>query len=510
MTAKYDSFQRFFFSLICRESEARETRDTVGNIRHYSVRVNSFEKLQRLALDVVNDTEHVEEVTELQRAAVAFVVKANRGIFVQFLNALNGRFMVANRFYPQCIEEYTYKRRDWLTVSEWVAELFTVAEETETAESSESVEETTETTETVEETAGSSHSSETPADWFTFSPLSRFLTLYRSHLREELTARRAGLHATIDAETFRELHAFALCVSQDRKTFHALTVKQQYYIAFITSIGTPKGFNLLHSKASIDALNRFNEEIFPIDEETDEETTETPADAVETSESVTTETETETTETETRPAPALYMRPSGLSIFVNFDEEPGEPAEEPTEPAGGVTPEDMERAYTRLLDALRARDGSHLLIIRPDDEPLSVNIDALLSLDSFPSRVAHIAEENGIDPGEVVRLLASAPLSYDDGDEDGDDGDGDEDEDDRDGDGDEDDGAPWGDDRDGDDGSGDDEDDEDDEEPGGGFYPLTWTEILTDPRLNGWGAHDEYLAHDDFLAHDEYLAHDGY
>lgn len=79
-----------------------------------------------------------------------------------------------------------------------------------------------------------------------------------------------------------------------------------------------------------------------------------------------------------------------------------------------ATPEENARAATRLFNALQMRGGVNLVIARPDDEPLVVNVDKLLTFEYFADRVAYIAQENNEDEETVVRLLCRAPLTFDD------------------------------------------------------------------------------------------------
>lgn len=240
MTDKYNAFQAFFFALIRRETEARKL-ETISENCHYDVKVNTFEKLQRLASEVVEDVDNVGEVSELQREAVAFVLRVNRSIFKEFLNKMHGRYLVASQFYPQCVGEYCYGK-ERLGLTEWTAEYFPTEEKDD---------------------AGEVDASIVSPDAPDFVPVSRFFDLYTRHICAELTARRAGIHATIGVAGFQEIRAFALYVTWKVDIFHALTVKQQIYIGMIASIKTARAFNAFHRKASEDALNRYIEEVLP-------------------------------------------------------------------------------------------------------------------------------------------------------------------------------------------------------------------------------------------------------
>lgn len=240
MTDKYNAFQAFFFAIIRRETEAREL-ETISDNCHYDVKVNTFEKLQRLASEVVEDVDNVGEVSELQREAVVFVLRVNRSIFKEFLNKMHGRYLVARMFYPQCVGEYCYGK-ERLGLTEWTAEYFPTEEKKD---------------------VGKVDASIVAPDASDFAPVSRFFDLYTRHVCAELTARRAGIHATIGEAGFKEIQAFALYVVWKVNIFHALTVKQQVYIGSIASIKTARAFNALHRKASEDALNRYIEEVLP-------------------------------------------------------------------------------------------------------------------------------------------------------------------------------------------------------------------------------------------------------
>lgn len=266
MTEKFYAFSRFFYSILNREYKARENWTATGRGR-YAVKINTYEKLQRLALDVVNDSENVEAVTALQREAVAFVLRVDRLVFNDFLARVNGRYLVMTQFYPQCVAEFCYNR-EWLPVAEWASEIFPKAEEAseteETTEASETVEETSETTteasETIEETAGASTTSD-PVEWPTFSPVERFFDVYSGHLRAELVARSVGTHALMDSEGFRELRAYAQAVRGDEETYFGLTIMQQTLTSAVASMASLRLFNRLHTKASSDALSRFTSEL---------------------------------------------------------------------------------------------------------------------------------------------------------------------------------------------------------------------------------------------------------
>lgn len=373
MTEKYYAFSRFFYTVLNREYKARMEH------KSYTVKINTFEKLQRLALDVVNDSENAEAVTNLQREAVAFVLHITPAIFGNFLCRVNGRYLVMAQFYPQCVAEFCYDR-EWLPVSEWASEFFPKAEETsETEETTEETTEASETTtasETTEETAGASTTSD-PVDWPTFSPLERFFDMYSGHLRAELLARSVGTHALMDSETFRELRAYAQAVRGDEEVYFDLSIMQQTLTSAVASMASLRLFNRLHTKASSDALSRFTSEL--------------------------------RNDTEDAPEPkTTASEPEAKREGVEVEDVAVVPSWLPP------SREEAERASVRLLDALRDREGARLLIIRPDDEPLSVECERLLNLWAFDSRVALIAKENEVDPFDVVRLLASAPLRYED------------------------------------------------------------------------------------------------
>lgn len=370
MTEKFYAFSRFFFTILNREYKARMEH------KSYSVKINTFEKLQRLALDVVNDKENPEAVTEYQKESVAFVLHITPAIFGNFLSRVNGRYLVMNQFYPQCVGEFCY-HREWLPVSDWASEFFPKPEET--AETEETTEETTETTpasETTEETAGASMTSD-PVDWPTFSPFERFSELYSGHLRAELMARSVGTHALMDSEGFQELRAYAQAVRGDEEVYFGLSIMQQTLTSAVASMASLRLFNRLHTKASSDALSRFTSEL-------GNDTEDAPEPKTTASEP---EAKREGAEVEDVAVVPSWLPPSR---------------------------EEAERASMRLLDALRDREGARLLIIRPDDEPLSIGCDRLLNLWAFDSRVHLIAKENEVDPFDVVRLLASAPLRYED------------------------------------------------------------------------------------------------
>lgn len=364
MTEKFYAFSRFFFTVLNREYKARMEH------RSYNVKNNTFGKLQRLALDVVNDKENTEAVTEYQKEAVAFVLHIDPAVFGNFLCHVNGRYLVMNQFYPQCIAEFCY-HREWLPVSEWASEFFPKVEETSETE------ETTEASETTEETAGASTTSD-PVEWPTFSPVERFFDMYSGHLRAELMARTVGTHALLDSETFRELRAYAQAVRGDEETYFDLTIIQQTLTSAVASMASLRLFNRLHTKASSEALSRFTSELVGNDGDDAPEPKTTASEP---------EAKREGAEAEDVAVVPSWLPPSR---------------------------EEAERASVRLLDALRDREGARLLIIRPDDEPLSVECDRLLDLWAFDSRVHLIAKENEVDPFDVVRLLASAPLRYED------------------------------------------------------------------------------------------------
>lgn len=136
------------------------------------------------------------------------------------------------------------------------------------------------------------------------------------------------------------------------------------------------------------------------------------------------------------------------------EEEVEEEAEE--EAQEEITPERAalcSRAAMNLMNALNRRDGSILVISRSGDEPLTVDVDDLLSLDSFDERVELIASENDEDVETVEKCLACGRLTFDDDPDDDDDFDDDDTE----------------------------LDDDDDDEVSD---PLTWEEILSNPRLS--------------------------
>lgn len=110
------------------------------------------------------------------------------------------------------------------------------------------------------------------------------------------------------------------------------------------------------------------------------------------------------------------------------------------------------RAAMNLMNALNRRDGSILVISRSGDEPMTVDVDDLLSFSSFDERVEFIANENDEDVEIVEKCLATGRMTFDDDPDDDDDFDDDDTE----------------------------LDDDDDEVSD----PLTWEEILSDPRLS--------------------------
>lgn len=121
-----------------------------------------------------------------------------------------------------------------------------------------------------------------------------------------------------------------------------------------------------------------------------------------------------------------------------------------------ITPERAalcSRAAMNLMNALNRRDGSILVISRSGDEPLTVYVDDLLSIESFDDRVNFIANENVEDVETVEKCLATGRLTFDDDPDDDDDFDDDDTE----------------------------LDDDDDDEVSD---PLTWEEILSNPRLS--------------------------
>lgn len=135
------------------------------------------------------------------------------------------------------------------------------------------------------------------------------------------------------------------------------------------------------------------------------------------------------------------------------EEEAEENAEE--EAQEEITPERAalcSRAAMNLMNALNRRDGSILVISRSGDEPLTVYVDDLLSIESFDDRVNFIANENVEDIETVEKCLATGRMTFDDDPDDDDDFDDDTELD----------------------------DDDDDEVSD----PLTWEEILSNPRLS--------------------------
>lgn len=112
------------------------------------------------------------------------------------------------------------------------------------------------------------------------------------------------------------------------------------------------------------------------------------------------------------------------------------------------------RAAMNLMNALNRRDGSILVISRPGDEPMTVDVDDLLSFGSFDERVTFIANENDEDVETVEKCLATGRLTFDDDPDDNDDFD-------------------------------DNDDTElDNDDDGEVTDPLTWEEILSNPRLS--------------------------
>lgn len=137
------------------------------------------------------------------------------------------------------------------------------------------------------------------------------------------------------------------------------------------------------------------------------------------------------------------------------EEETEEEAEE--EAQEEITPERAalcSRAAMNLMNALNRRDGSILVISRSGDEPMTVYVDDLLSIESFDDRVNFIANENVEDVETVEKCLACGRLTFDDDPDDDDDFDDDDDTE---------------------------LDDDDDDEVSD---PLTWEEILSNPRLS--------------------------
>lgn len=283
MTEKYNAFQRFFYSLINREAEARKVWTETGK-GHYTVKKNTFDKLQRLALEVVYDTENVGNVSELQREAVAFCLRVNRFLFEEFLHIMHGRYLVANMFYPQCVGEYCYKR-EALGLTEWTAEFFPTGEEkgtetagTETTGTDGTGTAGTETGQTTgtgtDGTEGEKEGSETAegqttgtdsadSEGFQYSPLSRFFDLYARHICAELTARRAGIHATIGTEGFNEIRAYASVVANSQKITFTLTPRQQSLIEAVAGMYSARVFNTIHRMARTEDLQDFFETILP-------------------------------------------------------------------------------------------------------------------------------------------------------------------------------------------------------------------------------------------------------
>lgn len=112
------------------------------------------------------------------------------------------------------------------------------------------------------------------------------------------------------------------------------------------------------------------------------------------------------------------------------------------------------RAAMNLMNALNRRDGSILVISRPGDEPMTVEVNDLLALSSFDARVEFIGNMNNEDAETVEKCLATGRLTFDDDPNDDDDFD-------------------------------DDDDTElDDDDDGEVSDPLTWEEILSNPRLS--------------------------
>lgn len=144
------------------------------------------------------------------------------------------------------------------------------------------------------------------------------------------------------------------------------------------------------------------------------------------------------------------------------EEEAEEEAEEETEEEAQeeITPERAalcSRAAMNLTNALNRRDGSILVISRSGGEPMTVYVDDLLSIESFDDRVNFIANENVEDVETVEKCLACGRMTFDDDPDDDDDFDDDDDDDDT------------------------ELDDDDDDEVSD---PLTWEEILSNPRLS--------------------------
>lgn len=397
MTAKYEAFARFFFELIRREAAARETRDIMGNRRSYNVKTNTFEKLHRLASEVIADTENAADVSEIQREAVAFVFNLNPVTFGNFLSNLNGRYMVATRFYPQCIEEYTYKRRDWLPVAQWAAEAFgseeTTEETTETAEPAEAIgettEETTETKDAPAETVDETTETEPEPTPSTLSIFVRFASDYSAAVNWELNARRAGTHSTIDAAAFGELHRLARSIVQDRETFHGLTVRQQTITAAVDSIASADAFNALHTKAAADALERFAADIAPTAAQLDEWTA--PEDS---------------TKIEERRADLPEPAPLSDAIPEPIAEGSDRWAKYDDIELNGATVDYVAR---RLFDVLPPRPSVGVLTIpRRGDEPLEVPAEPLRRLD-YRDRLQRIAEAANVSPEVAVKMIYMAP-----------------------------------------------------------------------------------------------------
>lgn len=136
-----------------------------------------------------------------------------------------------------------------------------------------------------------------------------------------------------------------------------------------------------------------------------------------------------------------------------------------------ITPERAalcSRAAMNLMNALNRRDGSILVISRSGDEPMTVYVDDLLSIESFDDRVNFIANENVEDVETVEKCLATGRLTFDDDPDDDDDFDDDDDTE-------------------------LDDDDDDDEVSD----PLTWKEILSNPRLSCPETYDGDLGDDE-------------
>lgn len=260
MTSAYKTFKSFLWNLVSLEATERNTLNREGYRNHFNIDDDTLATLQSLAADVVN-SEDVDDVNDLQREVVAFVLHVNVCEFNHFLQNLNARYYVHEIFYPQCVGEYCYKK---FPVAEWVAETFAADDAEEEAE-----EEAVETEE-----------------------------------QEKISAERATL---------------------------------------------------------------------------------------------------------------------------------------------------CSRAAMNLMNALNRRDGVNLAISRPGDEPMAVNVDDLLSLSSFDSRVEFIGNMNGEDVETVEKCLATGRLSFFDDPDDDDDFD---------------------------------DDDDDDDDDGAISDPLTWEAILSNPRLS--------------------------